>query len=107
MKKKVDKKKIETTQSEAEIIRAGLEQPFWKIISKIVQENIDWLGQQITDDDDLSDAQRNLIRKWRKLNKQLLSIPHEIIEDMKDGTQEPTSFSVYAETYAEILGNKL
>ena len=110
MKKQIKTKKQSSPdipQSDIDILKSGLHQPFWQILRRIIQANVDYLGDQVNDDEELSDRQRNLLRKWRKLNKELLELPEKLITDMEEGIVESQDFSVYHETIESIKKDNL
>ena len=71
------------------ILKSGLTSEFWITMKELIQEKIDYLQQQILENDELSEevkiTKRDLARKYWQLNKWLLNEPERLIEDMEKG----------------------
>lgn len=104
MQKKTQKKLDPTKQMVLDLQNGGR---FWETMKQIIQENIDYLTTQILENDELSDADRYDLRKWRKLNVRLTKIPEEVIESIRQGKVSPIDFDPYFKTYAELRGSKI
>lgn len=90
-----------TAQAIADL-RSGLTGRFWKTLSAIIQANVDFLSVQILEDEDLTEAQRGQLRKWRNLNKELVDLPGRCIQQLEAGTVNPLDLDPYFKTYKEM-----
>ena len=71
------------------ILKSGLTSEFWITMKELIQEKIDYLQQQILENDELSEevkiTKRDLARKYWQLNKWLLNEPERLIKDIEEG----------------------
>ncbi len=82
-------KKKEENKDKIAILKSGLTSQFWITMKELIQDKIDYLQQQILENDELSEevkiTKRDLARKYWQLNKWLLNEPERLIEDMEKG----------------------
>ena len=82
-------KKKEENKDKIAILKGGLTSQFWITMKELIQDKIDYLQQQILENDELSEevkiTKRDLARKYWQLNKWLLNEPERLIEDMEKG----------------------
>lgn len=111
MKKKTSKeRKVKTTDLSSEeliAIREMRQNAGWLAIEKVIKRNVKYLEHKILNDDDLSEefkiSARDLLRKWRDLNKRLLNLPEQLTESAEE-TEEtnPLRLDPFARTIAEV-----
>lgn len=95
--KKINK---EISKDKIAILKSGITSQFWIEMKELIQEKIDYLTQQILENDELSEevkiTNRDLARKYLKLNKWLLNEPERLIKDMEEGKDnKPVNFDPY------------
>ena len=82
-------KKKEENKDKIAVLKSGLTSQFWITMKELIQDKIDYLQQQILENDELSEevkiTKRDLARKYWQLNKWLLNEPERLIEDMEKG----------------------
>jgi len=83
----------------------GKDSSFWKLLNEVIKYNIETLRKQIVDDDNLTDSQRGLLRKWLKLNEELLDLPDKILASLEKGVTDMESLDPYYQTYLDIVND--
>lgn len=98
----------------AAMLREGARTPFWLGLKQIIEENIAYLdriiiGEGLTLDEDAEWSEhfeitkRDLLRKWRNLNRELLDLPEKVAQSAEMTTiQLPTQLQPYESVHDEI-----
>lgn len=92
------KQKAEPSLEIVAVLKSGIEQPFWRVMKKLIQQNVDYMTAQIVGDtkEELSDAERSKLIDKRQLNKELLSMPETLMGDLEAGkTNVPQNYDPY------------
>ena len=103
-------------KSFAQLLRQGSKTAFWAAVKKVVQDNVDWMMNTILNEDyigetDLNETititRRDLLRKWRRFNENLLDIPVRIADSIElKNVENPIEFDVYARANEDIAKAK-
>lgn len=86
--KKINKE-LEKDKIAIAVLKNGITSAFWNVMKELIQDKIDYLQQQILENDELSEevkiTKRDLARKYWQLNKWLLNEPERLIKDIEEG----------------------
>ena len=87
------------SKEEIEIIRSGINSPFWNVFKKHIQEQLDLLAKDILENDELSNVmnktERDLVRlDWKRV-KWFLESPEKIVESGGNVNFNPPSNDPY------------
>ena len=101
----VDGTKLVRDQAIADLT-GGKESRFWLVVKSIIQSNVDFMAKQVLEDEELTDEQRNDIRKWRRYLQNILELPERNIASLGKGATRPTDLDPFYKTYEELAGRK-
>ncbi len=85
-------------------IKSGIDQPFWNVLSRIIKENIDYMGAMILGDIDkddkglpfsLTEEEKREKEQSRKQWKKFLDLPKQILESEEIGKSYKISNDPY------------
>ena len=101
------KKEPKVEDAQIAILRDGLRGPFWRTIKSIVENEKDDLELDIMENEEISDKQRDELRRWRNFLVYFISLPEKCIESIEkrpinDGTEGENEQDPYEQPLSEI-----
>lgn len=87
-------------ESKVANLKDGLRSPFWFTLKQIVVDEKEKLELEILENEDLTDKQRDDLRRWRNFLVYFIELPEKCIESLessppKDGTDKPNDGDPY------------
>lgn len=99
-------KKKELSYSEEIIagLQGGLNSAFRKAEKSVIEENIKDLANDILNNDEITEKQREDLRKWHTFLKWFVNLPEEIIESIEEKPDAtPTELDPFHKIKEEML----
>ena len=73
----------------------GMDSAFWVALKGIVSEEMESIEIQVLEQEDLTDKQRDDLRRWRNFLKYFIDLPERIVASVKSGETEPTNYDPF------------
>ena len=96
--------KSEITPQLASDMREGMNGRFWTALRSIVEDEIQDIEEKVFEDENLTDKQRDDLRRWRNFLKYFIGIPEEIVKKSEMGKTEEVEFDPFPKVREGIVG---